>query len=65
MLFLDNAVPNNNVQLMILFQVDKLKLNNILAESNVYKDTRYRKNEYNFLILRIVVGYIFVDQIRF
>ncbi len=65
MLFLDNAVPNNNVQLMILFQVDKLKLNNILAESNVYKDTRYRKNEYNFLLLRIVVAYIFVDQIRF
>jgi len=65
MLFLESAVPNNNVQLMILFQVDKLKLNNILAESKIYKDTRYRKNEYNFLILRILVCYIFVYQIRF
>lgn len=49
MLFLESVVPNNNVQLLILFQLDKLKLNNILAESNVYKDTRYRKNEYNFI----------------
>jgi hypothetical protein len=48
---------------MILFQVDKLKLNNILAELNVYKDTGYRKNEYNFISFKILVDYISLNLI--
>jgi hypothetical protein len=60
---LESAVPNNNVQIMILFQVDKLKLNNILAELNVYKDTGYRKNEYNFISFKILVDYISLNLI--
>jgi hypothetical protein len=48
---------------MILFQVDKLKLNNILAELNVHKDTGYRKNEYNFISFKILVDYISLNLI--
>lgn len=60
---MESAVPNNNVQIMILFQVDKLKLNNILAELNVHKDTGYRKNEYNFISFKILVDYISLNLI--